>query len=356
MEDKKNKEIQRAVNIFIRISFIAILFIWSFTIIKPLFMITLWGIIIAVSSFPLHKTLTKLLKGKDKLSAVLLVILGLICVILPVLLFMDSTIGSLGKIAEHLKAGTLAIPPVNEKIKDIPILGEKIDTLWSFFTGDFGNIIEKLIPQIQAYAPKLLRVVSTLGITIIQFICSIFIGGIFLMNAEVSSSGASKVFKILIGEFVEDFHKVAAGTIRSVVQGVVGIAVIQAIFAGIGMLVVDVPGAGIWGILVMILAIIQLPPMIILAPIAIYVYSTQSVTIGVLYIIWTLFVGILDNVLKPFLLGRGVDIPMLVILLGSLGGMLTYGIIGLFVGPVILSLGYKFIVALAEKDEMGNSK
>ena len=355
MENKKNQETRKAVDIFIRVSFIAILFIWSFTIIKPLFMITLWGIIIAVSSFPLHKGLTKILRGRDKLSAILLVLTGLICVILPVVLFMDSTIESLGKIAGNLKAGTLTIPPVSEEIKEIPVLGKKIGELWTLFTRDFSDIIEGVAPQLQIYAPKILGIISALGITIVQFIFSILIGGIFLMNAEVSSRGAGKIFKILIGEFVEDFHEVAAGTIKSVVQGVVGIAVIQAVFAGIGMLVVGVPGAGIWSILVMILAIIQLPPMIILVPIAVYVYSTQTITIGVLYIIWTLFVGILDNLLKPFLLGRGVDIPMLVILLGSLGGMLTYGIIGLFAGPVILALGYKFIVALVEKNEVKNS-
>ena len=355
MEGKKIKETRKAVNIFIRISFIAILFIWSFIIIKPLFMITLWGIIIAVSSFPLHKGLTKILGGRDKLSAALLVVMGLICVILPVILFMDSTIQSLGEIAGNVKNGTVTIPSVSEEIKQIPILGDKIEELWALFTGDFRDIIEAVAPQLQTYAPKVLGMISVLGIAIVQFIFSILIGGIFLMNAEVSSRGANKIFKILIGEFVEDFHEVAAGTIKSVVQGVVGIAIIQAVFAGIGMLVVGVPGTGIWSILVMILAVIQLPPMIILLPIAIYVYSTQSIIIGVLYIIWTLFVGVLDNILKPFLLGRGVDIPMLVILLGSLGGMLSYGIIGLFVGPVILALGYKFIIALIEKNELKNS-
>ncbi len=355
MEDKNSKDTRKAVNIFIRISFIAILFIWSFTIIKPLFMITLWGIIIAVSSFPLHKRFTKILKGRDKLSAVLLVIIGLTFVILPVILFMDSTIESLGRIAESLKAGTLTIPPVSEEIKRIPVLGEKIAGLWTLLTGDFKDMIEKIAPQLQIYASKILGIIAALGITIVQFILSILIAGIFLINAEVSSRGAGKIFKILIGEFVEDFHEAAAGTIRSVVQGVVGIAIIQAVFAGIGMLAVGVPGAGIWSILVMILAIIQLPPMVILVPIAIYVYSTQTITIAVLYIIWTIFVGVLDNILKPFLLGRGVDIPMLVILLGSLGGMLTYGIIGLFAGPVILALGYKFMAALVEKNEIKNN-
>jgi len=194
-------------------------------------------------------------------------------------------------------------------------------------------------------------VIAGFTITTIQFVLSVLIAGIFLMNADATKVGAAKIFKLLIGEFVEDFHEVAAGTIKSVVSGVVGIAVIQATLAGIGMLVVGVPGAGVWSVLVMILAIIQLPPVLILLPVAVYVYSTAAPVIGIVYIVWTIFIGLLDNLLKPILMGRGVDIPMLVILLGSIGGMISYGIIGLFVGPVILALGYKFIGALLEKNE-----
>ncbi len=354
MEIKKeieNKEVRKAINIFIRISFIAILFIWSFSIVKPMFMLTLWGIIIAVAVYPFHQKLTKLMKGKDKLAAVVVVLLGLGTIIIPVGLFMGSFVETVEKLATNISSGTITIPPIPEEVKTIPIIGEKLIGLWNLLTGDINIILEKLAPQLQEYGVKFLGVIAGFTITTIQFVLSVLIAGIFLMNADATKVGAAKIFKLLIGEFVEDFHEVAAGTIKSVVSGVVGIAVIQATLAGIGMLVVGVPGAGVWSVLVMILAIIQLPPVLILLPVAVYVYSTAAPVIGIVYIVWTIFIGLLDNLLKPILMGRGVDIPMLVILLGSIGGMISYGIIGLFVGPVILALGYKFIGALLEKNE-----
>jgi predicted PurR-regulated permease PerM len=346
----ENSDVSKAVNIFIRISFIAILFIWSFSIIKPMFMLTLWGIIIAVATYPFHQKLTKLLKGKDKIAAVVIILLGLGTIIIPIGLFMGSFVESIEKAAGSFSSGTISIPPIPEKVRDIPIIGGKIVDLWSLLSGDINVLFEKLAPQLQEYGATLLRVVGGLTITTIQFVLSVLIAGVFLMNADSTKVGANKIFKLLIGDFVEDFHEVAAGTIKSVVAGVVGIAVIQAVLAGIGMLLVGVPGAGVWSILIMILAIIQLPPVLILIPVAIYVYSTSSVVVGVIYVVWTIIVGSLDNVLKPIFMGRGVDIPMLVILLGSIGGMLSYGIIGLFVGPVVLALGYKFIAVLLERN------
>ena len=353
MEIKKeleNKDVRKAINIFIRISFIAILFIWSFSIIKPMFMLTLWGIIIAVAAYPFHQKITKVMKGKDKLAAVIVVLLGLGTIIIPVGLFMGSFVETIEKLAASISSGTITIPPIPEEVKTIPIIGEKLIGVWNLLTGDINILLEKLAPQLQEYGVKFLSIIAGLTITTIQFILSVLIAGVFLMNADATKVGAEKIFKLLIGGFVEDFHEVAAGTIKSVVAGVVGIAVIQATLAGIGMLVVGVPGAGVWSILVMILAIIQLPPVVILLPVAVYVYSTATPIIGIIYVIWTIFVGLLDNLLKPVLMGRGVDIPMLVILLGSIGGMLSYGIIGLFVGPVILALGYKFVGALVERN------
>jgi predicted PurR-regulated permease PerM len=347
-KDIHNKHSRNAVSIFIRVSFIAILLVWCFTIIKPMLMVTLWGIIIAVASYPFHQKLAGKLGGKDKLASVIVVLMGLGVIVIPMVLFADSTIESLEKVALNFKNGSINIPPVNDKVREIPLVGDKIAKIWGSLTGDIQNVLTTFAPHIKNYGTKVLGIIAGLGFTMVQFALSVIIAGAFLMNSKVAEKGANKIFKILIGEFVDDFHKIAGGTIRSVVQGVVGIAVIQATLAGIGMLVVGVPGAGVWSILVMILAIIQLPPVLILLPVAIYVYSTASPIIGIGYVVWTIFVGLLDNLLKPILMGRGVDIPMLVILLGSIGGMISYGIIGLFVGPVILALGYKFVVALIE--------
>jgi predicted PurR-regulated permease PerM len=136
-----------------------------------------------------------------------------------------------------------------------------------------------------------------------------------------------------------------------VAVGVLGIAVIQGLLAGIGMMLADVPAAGLIAIIVLVFAIAQLPPILVLAPVIFYVFSASSTTVAVIFLIWCLLVSFSDVVLKPLLLGRGVDVPMLVILMGAIGGMITSGIVGLFVGAVILALGFTLFQAWIQMAE-----
>jgi predicted PurR-regulated permease PerM len=158
------------------------------------------------------------------------------------------------------------------------------------------------------------------------------------------------MFAHLVGEQKEDITKLASSTIRSVVQGVLGVAFIQSVLAGIGMLAVGVPAAGLIALLVLIIAIIQLPTILILAPVIVYVFTIADTTPAIIFMIWTILVSLSDNFLKPLLFGRGVNVPMLVILLGAIGGMMTSGIIGLFLGAVILTLGYTVFTTLLSMD------
>lgn len=137
-------------------------------------------------------------------------------------------------------------------------------------------------------------------------------------------------------------------TIRSVSKGVVGVAIIQALLAGIGLVVMSVPAAGIWAALVLVLAVVQLPPLLVLGPVAVWVFSVSDPVPATLFAIWAVFVSLCDSILKPIFLGRGMDIPVLVILIGALGGAISAGLLGLFLGPVVLAVGYKVIVEWIE--------
>jgi predicted PurR-regulated permease PerM len=138
--------------------------------------------------------------------------------------------------------------------------------------------------------------------------------------------------------------------VRSVTLGILGVAMIQALLASLGLLVVGVPGAGLWALLVLILAIVQLPTILVLGPIIVYVFSTSTTVTAVVFAIWSILVGISDAFLKPLLMGRGVDVPMLVIFIGAIGGFMTSGIIGLFIGAIILALGYKLYLIWLDQD------
>jgi predicted PurR-regulated permease PerM len=173
------------------------------------------------------------------------------------------------------------------------------------------------------------------------FVASILVAAAFLANHESVRAGMLRMCRRLAGDHGEEMLDLTVQTIRSVTVGVLGIAMIQALAGGIGMYAVGIPATGVWTLVILILAIAQLPPWLVLLPMIIYVFSYESTTVAVIFMIWSLVVSFADMVLKPLLLGRGVKVPMLAILLGAIGGMIMSGIMGLFVGAVVLALGYK---------------
>ena len=242
--------------------------------------------------------------------------------------------------------GTLVIPPPSDKIAQLPVIGKPISKVWKLASNNLKNAIKTLEPQIKKYYPKVIHAVSGLGGTILLSIVSIIIAGVLLLQAESSELTTHKVFRFLIGKNGKEFTKLTILTIRSVVQGVLGIAVIQSIAAGGLFLIFNIPVAGLWALIVLVFAIIQLPPALIMVPIAIYGFSTMSTTYAVIFLVLSIVISAADSFLKPIFLGRGVDVPMLVILLGAIGGMVVFGILGLFIGSVILAITYKIFLAL----------
>jgi predicted PurR-regulated permease PerM len=190
-----------------------------------------------------------------------------------------------------------------------------------------------------------------------MFVVSIIIAGAFLVYGRSGSDAVAKVTGRVLGARVgREFVELASATIRSVAQGVLGVALIQSILAGIGLMLIGVPYAGVWAALVLLLAIVQLPPILVLGPIIVYVFSFAETVPAVIFMIWSLIVSVSDGFLKPLFLGRGMDIPMLVILLGAIGGMILSGIIGLFVGAVVLAVGYSLFMAWVDQDHQGTEE
>ncbi len=339
---------KRAVLIALRISFVAFLFLLSYLILKPFLLMVVWGIIIAVGVFPIFSRLSKILGNKDKLSSIILTLTALALIITPTVLMLDSTVVSVKNIAEQYESGTLVIPPPSDKIAQLPVIGKPISKIWKLASKNLKEAIKTLEPQIKKYYPKVIHAVSGLGGTILLSILSIIIAGVLLLQAKSSEQTTHKVFRFLVGKNEKEFTKLTILTIRSVVQGVLGIAVIQSIAAGGLFVIFNIPVAGLWALLVLILAIIQLPPMLIMLPIAIYGFSIMSTTYAVIFLVLSIVISAADTFLKPIFLGRGVDVPMLVILLGAIGGMVLFGILGLFIGSVILAITYKVFQALID--------
>ena len=340
----------RTVYAALRIGFIAVLIYWSFAIIKPFVMPVAWGIIIAVAVYPLHQKIARLLGNREKLASVLITLIGLALLIIPSIFFIDSTVAGLQNFASQLKAGTLNIPLPAENVAGWPVIGKPIYDIWLLFSQNADAAIIKFAPQLKGLAAMLLSAASGLGKALIMFIISIIIAGALFNQAEASKRAAKSIFATLIGKHGDNFTELSVSIIRSVLQGILLVALIQSLLGGIGIQLIGIPAAGLWAIIILLLAIMQLPPLLILGPLAIYAFTIADTTPAVLFLIWSILVSLSDAILKPLLLGRGVSVPMLAVLLGAIGGMILSGIIGLFVGAVVLAISYKLFEALLVED------
>lgn len=337
--------VRRGIESAIRVGAIALLVLWSLQIMRPFIGIVLWGVIIAVAVFPSYNALAVRLGNRRKLTATLLVLVALAAFIVPSVQFFGDTVDTIGDVAGRLENGTLTIPPPSEKVRDWPLIGENVDEVWRLASTNLEAAVKRYQPQLESIAKRLLTTGAGLGLGVLQFIISIMLAGVFLATAEAGKSATVRIGRRFAGDEGAEFAVLAEKTIRSVALGVIGIATIQAILGGLGMLFAGVPGAGLWALVILILAIVQLPPLLVLGPVAVWVFSAQSTTTAVIFLIWALLVSASDGILKPLLLGRGVDVPALVILIGAIGGMMTSGIIGLFVGAVVLALAYQMFLA-----------
>ncbi len=337
--------LQRAVEISIRLSLLAVVVVWCVIIFRPFFIPSLWAVIIAVALFPVYRKLKKLVGGKDGLAGTLFVLVALAILIVPTVEFTASIVDSTHTITQQVQEGTLSVPPPRESVRTWPLIGERLYEAWLLTSENLQASLERFAPQLRALASRAIGVLTGLGAGILQSVVAIIIAGVMLAYAGGAVKAANNLFTRLAGDRGEDLVTITAATIRSVAQGVLGVAIIQALLGGIGLVFADVPGAGIWALLILILAVAQLPPLLILGPIIIYVFSAnESTAVAVIFTIWSLIVSISDSFLKPMFLGRGVDIPMPVILIGAIGGMIASGIIGLFVGAVVLAIGYRLFI------------
>ena len=343
---EKSEHINKAIEITLRVGFIGLLFALSFLILRPFLAPVIWGLIIAVAVYPLHQRLTTIFRGRTKLSAIVIALMGLSLIIIPSILFANSTVESVKSIAQSIESEALVIPPPRENIKEWPIIGNEIYNIWEQTTHSIAKTIQRFGPELKPLVPKITGSLTMFVKSFFLFIISIIIASALLLVAEPGKKMADVLFKTLAGRKAEDLSVLSVATIRNVVQGIVGTAFIQTFILSIGLFAVDIPAAGVIAIIILILAIAQIPVIIVLLPVVIYVFSVESTTVAVIFMIWSIIGSLVDNFFKPMLMGKGVDVPMLVILLGAIGGMILGGPVGLFIGAVILAITYKIFTSL----------
>ena len=336
---------------YIQIAAVTLIVLWCFRIMSPFIGMVLWGLIIAVALYPLYQSLSARMGNRAKLSATIFVLLGLAILVLPTVMLAESSVTALRTVAAGLESGSIAVSPPDESVAEWPLVGSTIYEIWNAAAHNLEATLNKFAPQLRDFGQSLLSMAGSMLVGVLIFVFSIIVAGVFLVSADGGYRVARTFGRTLSDEYGEEMIDMAIETIRSVAKGVLGVAVIQALLSAVGLVAIGVPAAGIWAGIILLLAIMQLPPLLVLVPIAIWVFSVADTTPATIFAIYAFVVSISDSFLKPLFLGRGMDIPMLVILIGAIGGMMTSGIVGLFVGAVVLAVGYKLLITWMNEEE-----
>jgi predicted PurR-regulated permease PerM len=315
---------------------------WCLQIVLPFLVPILWGGIIATAMYPL---LSRIFPRRPGIGAAVFGALAVAVIVTPAWLFFGSIAEFVMHVGKQWTQGELKLPEPRADVAAWPFVGPRLYALWTKAVHTPQSIVEAYLPQLREAGRWLIRSLGGLSVALLQSLFAIALAIAFLVKAEASCGALLPVLNRIAPRRGEHIMTLASGTVRAVAKGVLGIAIIQAALAWAGMTFAGVPGAGVWALLVLILAVAQLPSALVLVPVVIYVFASESKTVAVTFLIWSLFVGVIDNVLKPILLGRGAGVPTLVIVIGAIGGMLSSGIIGLFVGSVVLAVGYELFAA-----------
>ncbi|MGK7938634.1 MAG: AI-2E family transporter [Crocosphaera sp.] len=344
-------KVTEVADLIIRLFLIALLLVWCFILIRPFIGIMLWGIILAIAIFPLFVWLKNRLGGRGKLAGTIITLLGVAVIIGPVSLMATVFVNNVDAFAQSIQSGSLAVPPPPEGIDTIPFIGESVHKIWEAASVNLGTVLNRFRPQIEQLTKNLLFLAANIGLTLLKFILSIIIAGILIINAEGLSRRLKQVFMRLTPQQGQEFLQLATATIRGVTRGIIGVAVFQNLLIALGLMVAGIPFAALLSLLCLVLTIIQIGPGLVVFPAIIYAWSTMGTLTALLFTLWMVPTTLVDNILKPILMSQGLPVPTIVILIGVLGGTLVHGILGLFIGPVVLSLGYELMVAWVNSSE-----
>jgi predicted PurR-regulated permease PerM len=344
MEPHDNQDffLRRVTAATIRVVVLGAWIAWCATIVLPFAVPVLWGGIIATAVNPLVR---RSFPRRPVLGGTVFGVLSFVIVIGPAYLFFDSVIGFLMDIGRQWTRGELKIPAPRPDVADWPIIGKKLYALWMSAVHTPSSVVESHLPQLREAGRWLLQSLGGLTIGLLQTLFALAVAAAFIAKADSMERALQPIADRIAPGRGTHLLELARSTVRAVAKGVLGIAFVQAVLAWAGMAMAGVPAPGAWALLLLITSVAQLPALIVLGPILVYVFASSPPQVAVPFAVWCVLVGLLDNVLKPILLGRGAGVPMLVIVMGAIGGMMTSGIIGLFVGAVVLAVGYELFVA-----------
>jgi predicted PurR-regulated permease PerM len=333
---------RKAIELTVRVAVVALLAYWCFAIFRPFLIPLVWGAVLAMALRPAYSWIERATGGRRKLAAVLLVFLCFGVLAVPIVMLSESLLDGVRFISTHLEHGGLRIPPAPERVAQWPVVGPTVYGTWNLASTSLDTLLGRFRPQVKAFGLWLVELAKQGAVAVLMTAAALVIAALLLARREVMGKIALDVGERIGGDAGAETVRLAGQTIATVANGVVGVAAIQAALAAAGLMLAGIPGAGLWTLLILVLAVAQLPPLLVLGPAILYLVATDAPTLTlVLFTAWCVVVTISDALLKPLLLGRGSGTPAAVILIGAIGGLILHGLIGLFVGAVVFSTGYR---------------
>jgi predicted PurR-regulated permease PerM len=339
----------------IKIGCLAILVYWSLLLIQPFLTIIVWSIILSVALYPIFSWVVSRLRLHRAVAAALITTLSLAIVLGPATWLGVSLIASVGFIVDQLNTGALSIPPPPESIKTWPLVGDGVFDFWDLASTNLSAAFAELSPQLKPLGSSLLSVAGSAGINTLQFLAAVAISGFLFVPGPALVDSFKTVSDRIATRRGAEFVDLAGATIRNLARGVIGISLLQALLAGLGLIVAGVPGAGLFSFLALVLGIVQIGASIVIVPLIIWSWLTMQTHAALLFTVYMVPVSLLDNLLRPIVLAHGLKTPMPVILMGVIGGLLVHGMIGLFVGPIVLAIAWELVQAWM-RDESGGDR
>lgn len=332
----------------VRLGFLG-LFVWlSLSMLAPFAILALWSVILAVAVAPLHGWLAARLGNRVRVAAVLVTLLLLGLLIGPLAVLVADLGKTLRAVAAGFHGGVAGAPPPlpvpAERILDLPMVGPALSDFWTRATTDLGDLVGQYSERLVGVGTGVLRLAEHVALGLGIFGLAVILSGVLLVNGAGLAEAARAFARRILGRDGAVYVDMAGATIRNVSQGVIGVALLQALLVGVGLMVAGVPAHGLLALAVAVLGIVQIGPILVTIPVLIWSGLQQDGMTTFLLALWLLPISLLDNILKPLLIARGLATPMAVIFAGVIGGTLTHGLVGLFLGPVVLAVFYEMLV------------
>ena len=323
---------------------------WAITLLRPFLSVVIWSLILLVTLYPAFSWATRLFGGRRKLAAVIVTVISLLVFTGPIIWLAISMIDGVVSLSDRLNAGDISIPPPSDEIKNWPFVGERVFHYWELASTNLKQAFKEALPYLDPLKGMARRMAEGAATGIPTFLVSLLIAGVLFPPTPALLETVRRVSERILPAHGQEFLKLTGATTRNVAQGVIGIALLQAVLAGLGFLFAGLPGSGFLALAVLISGILQVQGLVFI-PVLVWTWTSMPATTALGLTAYLVPVGLLNNVLSPIVMAHGLRTPMVVIFIGLMGGAVAHGIIGLFLGPIVLAVTWELISAWLKREE-----